>query len=171
MPAHLSFMQKYRMTKAYPHQFIPQRFFSEFGAADAVRSHGRKNDPDEGTFKFAGSTFTKYSSWLGQAESLNGRRRETLLESYNEYRDYMDNQYRSSPGYFGPKSADEWDLYLKPGTVFDQRVRDCVDTHGGSVMLIVFYKGYKSDRHLKRIEAFEKGDDDSKHPEIIWSLA
>jgi hypothetical protein len=87
-------------------------------------------------------------------------RRNSYVGSYDGYRHHlnMHDPNKSEPTsniqgmntYRAPVDANEWDLYLKPGTTFDKAVKTVLDRKEGWKIDFV---GHKNDwKSLKRIE-------------------
>jgi hypothetical protein len=72
-------------------------------------------------------------------------KRNTTCKSYNEFRDYLNK--------FDPNKAEPWDLYLKPGTAFDNTIKAALDRREGWTVTFVSEKDVLHRRELKRIEA------------------
>jgi len=137
MPAHIGIFERLKVPLATLYQFTPTA-----GGA-AMRSTGfvtpaeiwRSRVKDASSRDKRLDTYISYRKWLDKFDpALAGKKRAA-----------GDDQVRMTP-----VAADEWDHYLKAGTVFDTAVKTVLDRNEG---WRIDFVTRKSDRHaLKRIE-------------------
>lgn len=95
----------------------------------------------------------------------SSKRREVLVQSYTDYRQRMDsfNPGDANANITVPK--EDWDLYFKPGTMFDAAVFTHFESYGskpGYTFTLIL--GHTKDV-LKRIEVMAP---DINNPSMVW---
>lgn len=138
MPAHIGFFAKLKIPAATIAQFVPTK------VGKKLSSMGHLTPAD-----------------IYKNMETHRDRRNHFETGYDDYRYYL-NEYdpnkqertsglKSMAGMYLPSvDANEWDLYLKPGTSFDNAVKTVLDRNEGWTIDFV---GHKRDwTSLKRIE-------------------
>jgi hypothetical protein len=166
MPASITFMQKSRMAAMWVQQFAPYHHTTKAG--QGVRDLGKIGYGDKPRFSMAGHKFTKFSTLMDKATERVQKHRTSDPADYKSYRFWIEKYHREGPAkFFGDTSKvaqDEWDMYLKQGTIFDQRVQWLYSTNHNIKLIFID----KSMDRLKRIEAQHADAGDNDPWDIIW---
>lgn len=109
-------------------------------------------------------------SYLWQGVQENKERREHRYRSYEPFRAYLDTydpDFEVGRDQIHTRTVDrtEWELYLQPGTEFDQVCEQYFIDYPDGEILLINHK--KEVQHLKRIETKRPGH----RTRIIWSEA
>jgi hypothetical protein len=166
MPASITFMQKSRMAAMWMQQFAPYNRTTKAG--QAVRDLGKQGYGDNPRFSMAGHKFTKFSTLMDKAKEHVQKQRTNELPDYKSYRFWIEKYHREgSVKFLGDTSKtaqDEWNMYLKQGTIFDQRVQWLYDADHSVQLIFVD----KSKDRLKRMEAQHVDASDNDPWDTIW---
>lgn len=168
MPASITFMKKSKLATQWIQQFAPYHYTTKAG--QSVREVGRQASAygDNAQFSMAGHKFTKLSTLMDQFEERVRKQRTDDLVDYKSYRFWVEKYHRQGSGKFLGDTAkaaqDEWEMYLKKGTIFDKRVQWLYSIN--HALKLIFFD--KSRDRLKRIESQSVDAGDNDPWDIIW---
>ena len=138
MPAHIGFFEKLKVPVLSVVQFTPTdlgKHTSKMGYVTPGQIYQTmKNDRDNRE-----STATTYLGFRQHLNKFDPHKKESTTTFMN-----------MGSTYLKAADANEWDLYLKPGTTFDNGVRTVLDRKEGWTITFVTHKS--DNKLLKRIE-------------------
>ena len=140
MPARIGIIDTLKIPLATIAQYGPTKFAkrSNMGRLSAAELYEKRKE----SLESRNTTFDNYRDFRFHANRFDPNKQETTSAAKV-----------NAGAYFEAVDQNEWDLYLKPGTAFDNTVKATLDKKEGWTVTFVSEKHHQRRKELKRLEA------------------
>jgi len=161
MPAHIGFLSKLKIPLAFCAQFQKEAIAVRDYFADKLDLGEFDNSPPNEWVTARNVAGVMSPADIYRAKEADAQRRNHTVKNYKDYRNWL-NRFgpnrqnapngRDPQGRWVPVDGVEWNLYLKPGTAFDDAVKAVLKA-GYSINFVARKSNAKE---VKRLEAKRK---------------